>query len=141
MGLILWVWRVVCNFVFCIVVVWFWSDERLFTLYTLIERMHSFSFAPLFFFLVSFIFIVQAEYDIHDHNVPAGASESSHTNNWAVLVCASRYWFNYRVRIRCSTICILPLKDLRMTAYGEHVRNVRLSRMTFSNRVCPQRKL
>ncbi|EIW52521.1 GPI-anchor transamidase [Trametes versicolor FP-101664 SS1] len=21
---------------------------------------------------------------------------SSHTNNWAVLVCASRYWFNYR---------------------------------------------
>ena len=22
---------------------------------------------------------------------------SSHTNNWAVLVCASRYWFNYRV--------------------------------------------
>jgi phosphatidylinositol glycan class K len=20
-----------------------------------------------------------------------------HTNNWAVLVCASRYWFNYRV--------------------------------------------
>ncbi|EIM88747.1 uncharacterized protein STEHIDRAFT_75515 [Stereum hirsutum FP-91666 SS1] len=23
-------------------------------------------------------------------------SESVHTNNWAVLVCASRYWFNYR---------------------------------------------
>ncbi|GJE99574.1 GPI-anchor transamidase [Phanerochaete sordida] len=23
-------------------------------------------------------------------------SVSSHTNNWAVLVCASRYWFNYR---------------------------------------------
>ena len=22
---------------------------------------------------------------------------STHTNNWAVLVCASRYWFNYRV--------------------------------------------
>ena len=22
-----------------------------------------------------------------------------HTNNWAVLVCASRYWFNYRVSI------------------------------------------
>src|ERR1700679_1442417 len=21
----------------------------------------------------------------------------NHTNNWAVLVCASRYWFNYRV--------------------------------------------
>lgn len=24
----------------------------------------------------------------------------NHTNNWAVLVCASRYWFNYRVRPR-----------------------------------------
>lgn len=22
--------------------------------------------------------------------------ESEHTNNWAVLVCTSRYWFNYR---------------------------------------------
>lgn len=22
---------------------------------------------------------------------------NGHTNNWAVLVCASRYWFNYRV--------------------------------------------
>ena len=21
---------------------------------------------------------------------------AKHTNNWAVLVCASRYWFNYR---------------------------------------------
>jgi hypothetical protein len=26
------------------------------------------------------------------------ATVSAHTNNWAVLVCASRYWFNYRVR-------------------------------------------
>jgi phosphatidylinositol glycan class K len=25
-----------------------------------------------------------------------GTTGSSHTNNWAVLVCASRYWFNYR---------------------------------------------
>jgi len=24
------------------------------------------------------------------------SSSSGHTNNWAVLVCASRYWFNYR---------------------------------------------
>lgn len=23
-----------------------------------------------------------------------------HTNNWAVIVCASRYWFNYRVSVR-----------------------------------------
>ncbi|KAI0266554.1 peptidase C13 family-domain-containing protein [Gloeopeniophorella convolvens] len=26
----------------------------------------------------------------------SGTSESAHTNNWAVLLCASRYWFNYR---------------------------------------------
>lgn len=24
------------------------------------------------------------------------SSESKHSNNWAVLVCSSRYWFNYR---------------------------------------------
>ncbi len=30
-----------------------------------------------------------------------GRQGSSHTNNWAVLVCASRYWFNYRVRGVC----------------------------------------
>jgi hypothetical protein len=24
-------------------------------------------------------------------------AEKQHTNNWAVLVCSSRYWFNYRV--------------------------------------------
>uniref|UniRef100_H2Y7H5 GIY-YIG domain-containing protein n=1 Tax=Ciona savignyi TaxID=51511 RepID=H2Y7H5_CIOSA len=23
-------------------------------------------------------------------------SGSAHTNNWAVLVCTSRFWFNYR---------------------------------------------
>jgi glycosylphosphatidylinositol transamidase (GPIT) subunit GPI8 len=28
--------------------------------------------------------------------VSASASGGSHTNNWAVLVCTSRYWFNYR---------------------------------------------
>lgn len=28
---------------------------------------------------------------------PKAPEEERHTNNWAVLVCASRYWFNYRV--------------------------------------------
>lgn len=31
-------------------------------------------------------------------------SASGHTNNWAVLVCASRYWFNYRVRMT-NAVC------------------------------------
>ncbi|KAF8221092.1 hypothetical protein L208DRAFT_1447581 [Tricholoma matsutake] len=33
---------------------------------------------------------------VHDFFARNGTSGSSHTNNWAVLVCASRYWFNYR---------------------------------------------
>ncbi|KAJ7717729.1 peptidase C13 family-domain-containing protein [Mycena maculata] len=33
--------------------------------------------------------------DFFNKNGHAG-STSNHTNNWAVLVCASRYWFNYR---------------------------------------------
>jgi hypothetical protein len=33
-----------------------------------------------------------------NRNATVITSESAHTNNWAVLVCASRYWFNYRVR-------------------------------------------
>ena len=28
-----------------------------------------------------------------------------HTNNWAVLVCASRYWFNYRVSLKSPRSC------------------------------------
>lgn len=28
--------------------------------------------------------------------IPAGFTSGNHTNNWAVLVDASRYWFNYR---------------------------------------------
>lgn len=33
-----------------------------------------------------------------NETVEAGA-EGRHTNNWAVLVCTSRYWFNYRVSV------------------------------------------
>ncbi|KAI3618193.1 gpi-anchor transamidase [Moniliophthora roreri] len=28
--------------------------------------------------------------------IAAAADNAGHTNNWAVLVCSSRYWFNYR---------------------------------------------
>lgn len=38
-----------------------------------------------------------------------GSTSSSHTNNWAVLVCASRYWFNYRVRSRPPPLLPSPL--------------------------------
>ncbi|KAK9057430.1 hypothetical protein SSX86_022265 [Deinandra increscens subsp. villosa] len=33
---------------------------------------------------------------IHFSNAAASTSSSAHTNNWAVLVCTSRFWFNYR---------------------------------------------
>jgi len=79
--------------VFSVVVV---LVRRAFVLHTLIERMLSFSFPLAFIFFLPFILIVEAGHDLSNDNVPA---ESSHTNNWAVLVCASRYWFNYRVRI------------------------------------------
>ncbi|KAJ7664731.1 peptidase C13 family-domain-containing protein [Mycena rosella] len=34
--------------------------------------------------------------DFFSKNGSTGGTTSDHTNNWAVLVCASRYWFNYR---------------------------------------------
>ena len=68
-------------------------------LHTLTKRMLSFSFPLVSIFFLSFILFVEAGHNFDNHNVPIEASESSHTNNWAVLVCASRYWFNYRVRI------------------------------------------
>ena len=81
-------------------------------------RFYTFSLAVIVFFL-HFVLIAEtvnteaadqvAIHDFFNHNVSAGASESSHTNNWAVLVCASRYWFNYRVRIVGSTAHIFHL--------------------------------
>ena len=71
-------------------------------------RLHTLLLAVILFF-VHFALVAETTsteaadeavvHDFFNRNVTAGASESSHTNNWAVLVCASRYWFNYRVRI------------------------------------------
>ncbi|KAI0300170.1 peptidase C13 family-domain-containing protein [Multifurca ochricompacta] len=68
-------------------------------------RLHPFTFSFLVFFL-RIVFIVKSadtdraeKFAVHrslSHHAPAVAFESAHTNNWAVLVCASRYWFNYR---------------------------------------------
>jgi hypothetical protein len=32
----------------------------------------------------------------HTNAVSISPGEGGHTNNWAVLVCTSRFWFNYR---------------------------------------------
>lgn len=34
--------------------------------------------------------------DARDGDVTPQTAASNHTNNWAVLVCTSRFWFNYR---------------------------------------------
>ncbi len=58
----------------------------------------------LFLFLSSFSWtafgskedVVREFFANNGDSTPTG---STHTNNWAVLVCASKYWFNYRVRV------------------------------------------
>ncbi|KAF8623188.1 hypothetical protein AX17_007513 [Amanita inopinata Kibby_2008] len=45
------------------------------------------------------IFWLSLSFSLVSANVAQGGAasgSSAHTNNWAVLVCASRYWFNYR---------------------------------------------
>ena len=37
-----------------------------------------------------------SKYDAEISAFLTDSGSGSHTNNWAVLVCASRYWFNYR---------------------------------------------
>ena len=47
---------------------------------------------------------IEAEVEKFFNNNDAGVS--AHTNNWAVLVCASRYWFNYRVSAYSFTFSV-----------------------------------
>lgn len=49
-------------------------------------------FSFLLTILLVFNFVV-SEQESHKHN---NENESHHTNNWAVLVSTSRFWFNYR---------------------------------------------
>lgn len=51
-----------------------------------------------------------------------GGAEKKHTNNWAVLVCSSRYWFNYRV---CCAVLVVRLSLTPSLAYGQYIGNVR----------------
>ncbi|KAG6848835.1 glycosylphosphatidylinositol anchor biosynthesis [Arthromyces matolae] len=52
------------------------------------------SFLHLLLILSSWAWATQASQEDDVRNFFGTSSE--HTNNWAVLVCASRYWFNYR---------------------------------------------
>jgi len=39
-----------------------------------------------------------------DEPAPRASRANVHTNNWAVLVCTSKFWFNYRVRASLSDL-------------------------------------
>ncbi|KAM5561661.1 hypothetical protein ABKV19_022320 [Rosa sericea] len=47
--------------------------------------------------LVMAAFLVLGSINVYAFGSPSSSSETTmHTNNWAVLVCTSRFWFNYR---------------------------------------------
>ncbi|KAG8386763.1 hypothetical protein BUALT_Bualt03G0182800 [Buddleja alternifolia] len=48
---------------------------------------------PLLSISILVLFLCNA---IQSHAVDSSSSSTMHTNNWAVLVCTSRFWFNYR---------------------------------------------
>lgn len=62
-------------------------------------------FALLFALAVGCLYVLANPQQITHEDVGSQLGElyggngtaTRHTNNWAVLVCASRYWFNYRV--------------------------------------------
>ena len=52
-------------------------------------------------------------------------ARSTHTNNWAILACTSRYWFNYRVRVPIHLSVRLETWVRRLfSAYGKRSRYV-----------------
>ncbi|KAF9011731.1 peptidase C13 family-domain-containing protein [Cyathus striatus] len=52
---------------------------------------------PFLCFFTWFLGVFSQEHVISDFYSKNGTTSiSGHTNNWAVLVCTSRYWFNYR---------------------------------------------
>ncbi|KAL0573931.1 glycosylphosphatidylinositol anchor biosynthesis, partial [Marasmius crinis-equi] len=65
---------------------------------TLISSSHLLSFWLWLLASYSLLFSVSAssENESHIKDFYGRGNASTHTNNWAVLVCSSRYWFNYR---------------------------------------------
>lgn len=47
-------------------------------------------------FCLFFIYGIEGNERVVNNKIDQLFSNSSHTNNWAVLVCTSRFWFNYR---------------------------------------------
>ncbi|KAL3533144.1 hypothetical protein ACH5RR_006665 [Cinchona calisaya] len=45
---------------------------------------------------LGFLFVSNLFGSISSSAAPDSTATTMHTNNWAVLVCTSRFWFNYR---------------------------------------------
>lgn len=112
-----------------------WCSSDLYLRFT--SAMHFFLLRPLILFSLFYSFVTAQSQDQESavHNFFQKDSGQGHTNNWAVLVCSSRYWFNYRVRVssnvrgNCST-------DNKYVAYGQYPRHVSIQarlRMTTDN--------
>lgn len=52
--------------------------------------------AYLWLWLATFVNYCLTDTTQSDDESQDGSSHSGHTNNWAVLVCTSAFWFNYR---------------------------------------------
>ncbi|KAJ1734507.1 glycosylphosphatidylinositol anchor biosynthesis, partial [Coemansia biformis] len=46
--------------------------------------------------LIAFVGVSAAAAGQHEQRLAGFLGSDNHTNNWAVLVCTSRFWFNYR---------------------------------------------
>lgn len=55
----------------------------------------------------------------------SATGSASHTNNWAVLVCASRYWFNYRVSALPFHLLDCVANLWPVSAHGQYAWDVR----------------
>ncbi|XP_024025189.1 putative GPI-anchor transamidase isoform X1 [Morus notabilis] len=66
----------------------------LFKIRTLFDSM---AVTPLYLYLFLFLGPSNFSNSPFAHGFPSSSSDTTmHTNNWAVLVCTSRFWFNYR---------------------------------------------
>jgi len=91
-------------------------------MFSVVGTMQFFPFSTLVIFLFVALHVqstnTHTAEEIVNHFLNRNAPESAHTNNWAVLVCASRYWFNYRVR-RTGLLSAYFMAQLRM----QHMAN------------------
>lgn len=76
-------------------------------------------------FVVSSAFSPDAPHHEAVENFFGGPPQSGHTNNWAVLLCASRYWFNYRVSLRIMGFVACLTDPFYPQAYSERPWDVR----------------